>query len=51
LGIQLGLPDSFRTGNNSTDDYIGAVLMNAIYEKQYAGQGSERLSPARTQGT
>ena len=26
LGIQLGLPDSFRTGNNSTDDYIGAIL-------------------------
>ena len=51
LGIQLGLPDSFRTGNNSTDDYIGAVLMNAIYEKQYAGQGSGCLSPAQTQGT
>ena len=36
LGIQLGLPDSFRTGNNSTDDYIGSIMMNAIYEKRYA---------------
>jgi len=36
LGLQIGLPDSFRTGNNSTDDYIGAVLMNAKYEKNFA---------------
>lgn len=36
LGLQIGLPDSFRTGSNSTDDYIGAVMMNAVYEKRYA---------------
>ena len=36
LGIQIGLPDSFRTGNNSTDDYIGTVMMNAVYENRYA---------------
>ena len=41
LGLQIGLPDSFRTGSNSTDDYIGAVMMNAVYEKRYA-TGSER---------
>ena len=41
LGIQLGLPDSFRTGNNSTDDYIGSVLMNSIYEKRYAARQKE----------
>jgi len=35
LGLQLGLPDSFRTGNNSTDDYIGTVMMNAVYEKRF----------------
>jgi len=35
LGIQIGLPDSFRTGNNSTDDYIGTIMMNAVYEKRY----------------
>ena len=51
LGIQFGLPDSFRTGNNSTDDYIGAVLINAICEKQCSGQGSECLSTVRTHGT
>ena len=38
LGIQLGLPDSFRTGNNSTDAYIQAILVNAVYEKRYAPQ-------------
>jgi Na+/H+-dicarboxylate symporter len=36
LGIQIGLPDSFRTGSNSTDDYIGSVMMNAVFEKRYA---------------
>ena len=51
LGIQLGLPDSFRTGNNSTDDYIGAVLMNAVYEKRYAHKkGALGLATARTGG-
>jgi len=36
IGIQLGLPDSFRTGSNSTDAYVGAIRMNAIYEKRFA---------------
>ena len=36
LGVQLGLPDSFRTGNNSTDDFVGSILMNAVFEKRYA---------------
>ena len=52
LGIQLGLPDSFRTGNNSTDDYIGAILMNAVFEKRYAErQGPAGLGRPRTEGT
>lgn len=34
LGIQLGLPDSFRTGNNSTDAYLQAIIVNAVYEKR-----------------
>ncbi len=46
LGIQLGLPDSFRTGNNSTDDYIAAVMMNTVYEKKYAATG-DVIDPAR----
>ena len=52
LGIQLGLPDSFRTGNNSTDDYVQAILVNAVYEKRYAAEeGVRTLEPASTEGT
>ena len=36
IGIQLGLPDSFRTGSNSTDAFVGAITMNAIYERRFA---------------
>lgn len=50
LGIQLGLPDSFRTGNNSTDAYVQAVLVNAVYEKRYGEQGVRTLEPAGTEG-
>ena len=38
LGLQIGVPDSFRTGNNSTDDYIGSGMMNAVYEKRYMSE-------------
>ena len=52
LGIQLGLPDSFRTGSNSTDDYIGSIVMNAKYEKKYAPkEGSPGFAQVRTQDT
>ena len=52
LGIQLGLPDSFRTGNNSTDDYVQAILINAVYERRYAAEkGVPGLDPATTEGT
>ena len=44
LGLQIGLPDSFRTGNNSTDDYIGSVMMNAVYEKRYAAEAQRQES-------
>jgi len=36
LGLQLGLPDSFRTGNNSTDDCVFSILLNEIYVKKFA---------------
>ena len=36
LGLQLGLPDSFRTGSNSTDDYVVCILVNSLYEKRFA---------------
>lgn len=35
IGIQLGLPDSFRTGSNSTDNCIFSILLNEIYNKKF----------------
>jgi len=37
VGLQIGLPDSFRTGANSTDDFLNAVLMNRDYERSFMG--------------
>lgn len=36
IGLQIGLPDSFRTGNNSTDNTVCAILLNETYQKKYA---------------
>lgn len=41
LGLQLGLPDSFRTGTNSTDDLLCAVAFNAVAER--AGVSGRQL--------
>ena len=38
LGLQLGLPDSFRTGSNSSDDSVNANFLNEIYIKKYTGE-------------
>lgn len=38
IGMQIGLPDSFRTGNNSTDDYVCSIILNDIYEKKFANE-------------
>jgi len=35
LGLQLGLPDSFRTGSNSTDDCVAAIILNRVYEEKF----------------
>lgn len=35
LGLQIGLPDSFRTGSNSTDNCVMAVLFNKGYKEKY----------------
>lgn len=35
IGLQIGLPDSFRTGNNSTDNAVCAVYLNEVYNKKY----------------
>jgi Na+/H+-dicarboxylate symporter len=38
LGMQIGLPDSFRTGNNSTDDYLCSIILDDIYRKDFTGE-------------
>jgi len=35
LALQIGLPDSFRTGANVTDNGIYSVAMNRRYKEQY----------------
>lgn len=35
LGLQIGLPDSFRTGNNSTDDCVLSILLNNEFERKF----------------
>ena len=45
IGLQIGLPDSFRTGNNSTDDAVCAILLNKVYEEKFLdeeGESAER---------
>ena len=35
LGLQIGLPDSFRTGGNTTNNYVYCILLNEVYEKRF----------------
>ena len=35
IGLQIGLPDSFRTGNNSTDDFVCTIILDDIYKKKF----------------
>jgi len=41
LGLQLGLPDSFRTGGNMTDSYLFALLLNRVYKEKYMAEGQQ----------
>lgn len=38
-GLQIGLPDSFRTGGNSTDDCACTLLLNEICEHRFLDRG------------
>ncbi len=38
IGMQTGLPDAFRTGNNSTDDHLCSIIIDNIYKKEFAGE-------------
>ena len=35
LGLQIGLPDSFRTGANSTNNFVYCILLNKTYEDRF----------------
>jgi Na+/H+-dicarboxylate symporter len=41
VAIQLGLPDSFRTGANVTDNGLFAILLNKKYEKSLKKRARE----------
>ncbi len=44
VGFQIGLPDSFRTGANSTDNCVNALILQDIYEKEYLSRGVEEAA-------
>lgn len=41
LGLQIGLPDSFRTGNNSTDNAVCCILLDKIYKEKFETKEKE----------
>jgi len=38
LGLQVGLPDSFRTGANTTNNYVYCILLSRVYEERFQGE-------------
>ena len=40
LGLQIGVPDSFRTGGNTTNNYLYAIILNETYTKKFLPEGS-----------
>jgi len=38
VGLQIGLPDSFRTGANSTDNCISSLLLDRTYKERFLVQ-------------
>jgi Na+/H+-dicarboxylate symporter len=41
LGLQIGLPDSFRTGANSTDNCLSAFLLDRKYRTGLAARPAD----------
>ncbi|MDP8263121.1 MAG: cation:dicarboxylase symporter family transporter [Candidatus Ancaeobacter aquaticus] len=35
LGLQIGLPDSFRTGANSTDECVANIILGKVYNDKF----------------
>ena len=47
VGLQIGLPDSFRTGANSTDDCISSLLLDRTYKERFIVEvPAQRPEPA-----
>jgi Na+/H+-dicarboxylate symporter len=44
LGLQIGLPDSFRTGSNSTDNCLMAVYIDRIYEDKFEKAAPQEIA-------
>ncbi len=38
LGLQIGVPDSFRTGGNTTNNYLYAIILNETYVRRFLGE-------------
>ena len=38
LGLQIGLPDSFRTGGNTTNNYLYAIILNETYTTRFMAE-------------
>lgn len=46
LGLQVGLPDSFRTGCNTTNNYVYCIVLNETYKKKFMAKETESVSVA-----
>jgi Na+/H+-dicarboxylate symporter len=45
VGFQIGLPDSFRTGANSTDNCVNGVILQDLYERRYVSPSKLKPEP------
>lgn len=45
IGLQIGLPDSFRTGANSTDEGPSFLLLNKHYQQRLGDEADADSSP------
>ena len=46
LGLQIGVPDSFRTGANTTNNYLYAVVLNETYVKRFVAEDAPAATPS-----
>lgn len=46
LGLQIGLPDSFRTECNTTNNYVYCIVLNETYKKRFMPRESQPVLEA-----